>query len=170
MNICLELNKFFYQMDKQRKASLYNMSVTGYRTCQELYQACCKWLELERGAIYSNGYKEYFENICANLRHPDSQHLAFALFSKLNNLTNMQLFVVLRLLTLTARGACFWDRCTESYRERAKAIFTEDEVRKLFRPGLETHNIGNILQYNLHQICLSKPQTHIKQFFGVMPK
>lgn len=170
MNAYLQLVQFFDQMEKQRRAVLSRLPVKGYSTTQELFQACSRWVNLERGPFYTNGYKAYFENICANLRHPDSQHLALSLFAKLNNLNNVQLFLLIRLLTVTALDNCLWDNLMETYTDRAQALFEQKDWQGIFYPVQETYSIGNVLQYNQRTVCLMRPHLHIKQFLGVMPK
>ncbi len=170
MNIYSQLVQFFDQMEQQRRAVLSRLPVKGYASTQELFAACSRWINLERGPFYTNGYKEYFENICANLRHPDSQHLALALLAKLNNLSNMQLFLLIRLLTVSALGNCLWDNLLETYTDRAQALFSEQEWKTLFLPVQDTYTIGNVLQYNQRTVCLMRPYVHIKQFLGVLPK
>ena len=123
MNVYAQLVQFLDQLEQQRRAVLNQLPVKGYASTQELFQACTRWIQLERGPFYRNGYREYFENICANLHHPDSQHLA--LLAKLNNLSPMQLFLLIRLLTVTALGNCLWDNLLETYTDRAQALFSE---------------------------------------------
>lgn len=170
MNVYSQLVQFFDQMEQQRRALLSRLPVKGYASTQELYQACRQWINLERGPFYRNGYKEYFENICANLRHPDSQHLALALFAKLNNLSNMQLFLLIRLLTVTAQDNCLWDNLLETYTDRAQALFSEEDWQSIFQPVQDTYTLGDVLQYNQRTVCLMRPNLHIKQFLGVLPK
>ena len=166
MNAYAQLVQFFDQMEQQRRAVLSRLPAEGYATTQELFQVCRYWTDLERGAFYSNGYKEHFENICVNLRHPNSQHLALAVFARLNHLSNMQLFLLLRLLTVTALDRCLWDNLLPTYTDRARALFSPKEWQSLFRPMQDTYFIGNVLQYTQRTICLIRPHTHLKQFLG----
>lgn len=164
MNINLPVGQFFAHMEQQRRAVLSRLPVRGYASTQELFQACARWINLKRGPFYTNGYKAHFENICANLCHPDSRHLAF--FAQLNNLSKMQLFLLVRLLTVTAQGNCLWNNLLETYTERAQAVFSEKEWNKLFHPAQDTYTIGNVLQYTQRTVCLIRPRLHIKQFLG----
>lgn len=170
MNVYSQLVQFFDQMEQQRRASLSRLPVKGYITTQELYQACSQWINLERGPFYKNGYKEHFENICANLRHPGSQHLALGLFTKLNNLNNMQLFLLIRLLTVTVQGSCLWDNLLETYTDRAQALFSEKDWQSIFHPVQDTYTLGDVLQYTQRTVCLMRPNLHIKQFLGKCPE
>lgn len=121
MNIQIQLAQFFDEMEQQRRANLSNLPVNGYTSTQALFQACATWIDLENGPFYANGYKAYFENLVANLKHDNSQHLALALFIKLNNLNKAQLFLLLRLLITTALGVTKWDSRMETYLDRGKA-------------------------------------------------
>ena len=170
MNVYAQLVHFLDQLEKQRLAVLNQLHVNGYDITQDLFQACTRWIQLERGPFYRNGYREYFENICANLHHPDSQHLALALLAKLNNLSPMQLFLLIRLLTVTALGNCLWDNLLETYTDRAQALFSEKDWKTIFHPVQDTYTIGDVLQYNQRTVCLMRPHLHIKQFLGVLPK
>ena len=171
MNIQVQLAQFFDSLEQQRRDNLNNLPVNGYTSTQELFKACATWIDLENGPFYANGYKEYFENLIANLNHANSQHLALALFIKLNNLNKVQLFLLLRFLTRTALGATKWDTRMETYLDRGNAIFTPIELESLFtgKQEEELHAIGDVAQYNRHAIGLNRPFVYVKQFLGVLP-
>lgn len=171
MNIQIQLAQFFDNLEQQRRNHLNNLPVNGYISTQELFQACATWIDLENGPFYSNGYKEYFENLVANLKHENSQHLALALLIKLNEFSNAQLFLLLRLLTKTALGTTKRDSRMETYLNRGKAIFTPVELESLFsgKKEDELRTIGNVLQYNRHAVGLNRSFVYVKQFLGVLP-
>ncbi len=171
MNIQIQLAQFFDELEQQRRANLSNLSINGYTFTQELFQACATWIDLENGPFYANGYKEYFENIIANLKHENSQHLALALLIKLNKFNNAQLFLLLRLLTKTALVATKWDSRMETYLDRGNAIFTPTELESLFtgKKEDELHTIGDVVQYNRHIIGLNRSFVYAKQFLGILP-
>ena len=171
MNIQIQLVQLFYELEQQRREDLHNLPVNGYISTQELFKACAMWIDLENGPFYANGYKECFENLVANLKHENSQHLALALFIKLNNLNNTQLFLLLRLLTKTALGTTKWDSRMETYLDRGKAIFTQNELESLFfgQKEQDIHFIGNVLQYNRRTICLNRSFVYVRQFLGILP-
>ena len=82
----------------------------------------------------------------------------------------MQLFLLIRLLTVTVQGSCLWDNLLETYTDRAQALFLEDDWKSIFQPVQDTYTLGDVLQYNQRTICLMRPYVHIKQFLGVLPK
>ena len=170
MNIHVELAKFLDGLDQQRKATLSHLPVEGYKATEELFKACSLWVGLERGPWAENGYKEYFWNIVANLKHENSSHLALSVFLKNNPCSDVQLFLLLRLLTKTATDACVWDNRMETYQDRGKTIFSEEEWQGLFKEPQETYQIGNICQYNKSSIYLNRQLVHVKQFLGILPK
>ncbi|MGN0025156.1 MAG: hypothetical protein ACI351_06980 [Candidatus Avelusimicrobium sp.] len=170
MNIHIQLAQFLEGLEEQRKAILSYLPVNGYKTTQELFSACAEWIDLEHGPWVANGYKEYFLNIVANLKHENSSHLALAVFIKTNPCSDVQLFLLLRLLTKTATDACAWDNRMETYLDRGQAIFTQEELDTLFKEPQETYQIGNICQYNKRSIYLNRQLVHVKQFLGVLPK
>ena len=172
MNIHTQLAQFFDGIEHQKRDKLNNLPTTGYTSTEELFRACSTWIDLENGAFYSNGYKEYFENIIANLKHENSQNLALALCIKLNNFSKVQLFLLLRLLTRTATDTNKWNSRMEAYLDRGKVIFTTEELETLFI-GLEKQDIctlANILQYNRRIICLTRPLVYARQFLGTLPE
>ena len=118
MNIHAELAQFLDRLEEQRKATFHHLPVEGYKTTQELFAACAKWVDLERGAWAANGYKEYFWNIVANLKHENSSHLALVVFIKSNPCSDVQLFLLLRLLTKMATDACAWDEIDDGSRRQ----------------------------------------------------
>lgn len=170
MNIHIQLTQFLEGLEEQRKAILSYLPVNGYKTTQELFSACAEWIDLEHGPWVANGYKEYFWNIVANLKHESSSHLALSVFLKNNSCSDVQLFLLLRLLTKTATDACAWDNRMETYQDRGKTIFSEEEWQGLFKEPQETYPIGNICQYNKRSIYLNRQLVHVKQFLGVLPK
>lgn len=172
MNIQIQLARFFDDLEQQRRDHLHNLPADGYASTQELFQACATWIDLENGSFHSNGYKEYFENLIANLKHENSQHLALSLLIKLNEFNNAQLFLLLRLLTKTALGATKWDSRMGTYLDRGKAIFTPVELESLFtgKKENELRTIGDVAQYNRHIIGLNRHFVYVKQFLGVLPK
>lgn len=170
MNIHIQLAQFLEGLEEQRKAILSYLPVNGYKTTQELFSACAEWIDLEHGPWVANGYKEYFWNIVANLKHENSSHLALSVFLKNNSCSDVQLFLLLRLLTKTATDACAWDNRMETYLDRGKTIFSEEEWQELFKEPQETYQIGNICQYNKRSIYLNRQLVHVKQFLGVLPK
>lgn len=170
MNIHIQLAQFLEGLEEQRKAILSYLPVNGYKTTQELFSACAEWIDLEHGPWVANGYKEYFWNIVANLKHENSSHLALSVFLKNNSCSDVQLFLLLRLLTKTATDACAWDNRMETYLDRGQAIFTQEELDTLFKEPQETYPIGNICQYNKRSIYLNRQLVHVKQFLGVLPK
>ena len=170
MNIHIQLAQFLEGLEEQRKAILSYLPVNGYKTTQELFSACAEWIDLEHGPWVANGYKEYFWNIVANLKHENSSHLALSVFLKNNSCSDVQLFLLLRLLTKTATDACAWDNRMETYQDRGKTIFSEEEWQGLFKEPQETYQIGNICQYNKRSIYLNRQLVHVKQFLGVLPK
>ncbi|MCI7043745.1 MAG: hypothetical protein MR993_02010 [Spirochaetes bacterium] len=171
MNIQVQLAQFFDSLEQQRRDNLNNLPVNGYTSTQELFKACATWIDLENGPFYANGYKEYFENIIANLKHENSQHLALALFIKLNDLNKMQLFLLLRLLARMALGATKWDTRMETYLDRGKAVFTQGELDSLFigQKEEDIRFIGNVLQYNQRTIGLNRSFVYVRQFLGILP-
>ena len=171
MNIQVQLAQFFDELEQQRRDNLNNLPVNGYTSTQKLFKACVTWIDLENGPFYANGYKEYFENLVANLKHENSQHLALALFIKLNDLNKVQLFLLLRLLTRMALGATKWDTRMETYLDRGNAIFTPIELDSLFvgQKEQDIRSIGNVLQYNKRTICLNRSFVYVKQFLGALP-
>ena len=170
MNIHIQLAQFLEGLEEQRKAILSYLPVNGYKTTQELFSACAEWIDLEHGPWVANGYKEYFWNIVANLKHENSSHLALSVFLKNNSCSDVQLFLLLRLLTKTATDSCAWDNRMETYQDRGKTIFSEEEWQELFKEPQETYQIGNICQYNKRSIYLNRQLVHVKQFLGVLPK
>ena len=170
MNIHIQLAQFLEGLEEQRKAIISYLPVNGYKTTQELFSACAEWIDLEHGPWVANGYKEYFWNIVANLKHENSSHLALSVFLKNNSCSDVQLFLLLRLLTKTATDACAWDNRMETYLDRGQAIFTQEELHTLFKEPQETYQIGNICQYNKRSIYLNRQLVHVKQFLGVLPK
>lgn len=170
MNIHIQLAQFLDGLEEQRKATLNHLPVEGYKTTRELLSACTRWVDLEQGAWAANGYKEYFENIVANLKHENSSHLAISVFIKSNPCSNVQLFLLLRLLAKMAIGACAWDNRMETYLDRGRAIFAQEELDTLFKEPQEVYQLGNVLQYNKRSIFLSRHLVYVKQFLGVLPK
>ena len=170
MNIHVQLEQFFSELEAQRKAMLSKLPINGYTTTQELFNACSLWVELEKGPFHTNGYKEYFWNIVANLKHENSSHLALAVFLKNNPCSEVQLFLLLRLLTKMAMDASEWDNRLETYLDRGRAIFTQQDLGLLFKEPQETYQIGKVLQYNKHSIFLNRHLVYVKQFLGVLPK
>lgn len=170
MNIHVQVAQFLDGLEKQRKATLSHLPVEGYRTTQELFSACARWVDLERGPWAANGYKAYFENIVANLKHENSSHLALAVFIKANPCSDVQLFLLLRLLTKMATDACAWDNRMETYLDRGQAIFTQEELNTLFKEPQEIYSLGNVLQYNKRSIFLNRHLVYVKQFLGVLPQ
>lgn len=170
MNIHVQLAQFLEELDQQRKTMLSHLPVEGYKTTEELFKACSLWVGLERGPWAENGYKEYFWNIVANLKHENSSHLALAVFIKTNPCSDVQLFLLLRLLTKMATDACAWDNRMETYEDRAKAIFPAETWQELFEKPQEVYQIGNVCQYNKRSIFLNRHFVYVKQFLGVLPK
>lgn len=170
MNIHIQLAQFLEELDQQRKALLAHLPVNGYQTTQELFAACAMWAGLERGPMETNGYKEYFWNIVTNLRHETSSHLALAVFIKTNKCSNVELFLLLRLLTKMATDACGWDHCMETYLDRGKYIFAQEELDGLFKEPKDSYQLGNVLAYNKRSIYLNRHLVYVKQFLGVLPK
>ena len=170
MNIHIQLSQFLEGLEEQRKAILSYLPVNGYKTTQELFSACAEWIDLEHGPWAANGYKEYFWNIVTNLKHENSQHLALAVFIKANACSEVQLFLLLRLLAKTATDSSWWDNRMETYLDRGKAIFSQEELDTLFKVPQEVYQIGEVLQYNKRSIFLNRHFIYVKQFLGVLPK
>lgn len=170
MNVHTQLTQFLDSLEQQRKAMLSQLPVEGYTTTQELFNACSRWVELEKGPFHTNGYKECFWNIVANLKHENSSHLALAVFLKNNPCSEVQLFLLLRLLTKMATDASSWDNRLETYEDRAKAIFPSETWQELFKEPQEMYQIGNVCQYNKRSIYLNRCFVYVKQFLGVLPK
>ena len=170
MNIHVELAQFLEAMEEQQKATLAHLPVNGYKTTQELFSACAKWIDLERGPWAANGYKEYFWNIVTNLKHENSRHLALAVFIKANACSEVQLFLLLRLLTKMATDGSWWDNRMETYLDRGKTIFSQEELDTLFKGPQEVYQIADVLQYNQRSIFLNRHFVYVKQFLGVLPK
>lgn len=170
MNIHIQLAQFPDELEEQRKVMLSQLPINGYATTQELFNACFQWVELEKGPFHTNGYKEYFWNIVANLKHENSSHLALSVFLKNNSCSDVQLFLLLRLLTKMATDACAWDNRMETYQDRGKTIFSEEEWQGLFKEPQEVYQMGNVLQYNKRSVFLNRHLVYVKQFLGVLPK
>lgn len=169
MNVHLQLAQFLDGLEQQRRAMLSHLPIEGYKTTQELFRACSLWIELEKGPFHTNGYKEHFFNIVANLKHENSSHLALAVFLKNNPCSDMQLFLLLRILTRTAIDSCVWDNRMGTYEDRAKAIFPSESWKELFKEPQEMYQIGNVCLYNKRGICLNRCFVYVKQFLGVLP-
>lgn len=170
MNVHIQLAQFLEGPEQQRRVMLNHLPVQGYKTTQELFKACVLWVELEKGPFHTNGYKEYFFNILENLKHENSSHLALAVFLKNNPCSDIQLFLLLRLLTRTVMDSCVWDNRMETYEDRAKAIFPSESWVELFKEPQEFYQIGNVCQYNKRSIYLNRCLVYVKQFLGVLPQ
>ncbi|GEM_PF-3008055 len=170
MDINEQLTQFFESLEQQHRTELNCLPVEGYQTPQDLYNACFFWAELEKGPFRMNGYKECFWNIVENLKHEKSASLALAVFIKANPCSEVQLFLLLRLLIKTAMDNSVWDNRMETYQDRALAIFSSEAWQELFKEPQEVYRIGNVCQYNKHNICLVKPSLCTKQFLGEFPK
>ena len=171
MNIYLQLEAFLEKgLDQQRKDLLAHLQVNGYKTTWDLFKACSLWVGLERGPWAENGYKECFWNIMDNLKHTNSSHLALAVFIKSNPCSEVQLFLLLRLLTKMATDMSGWDNRMETYHDRAKVIFTDEQWQTLFKGHQEIYQIGNVCQYTQRNIYLNRHFVYVKQFLGVLPK
>ena len=121
---------------------------------------------------FAEWYKEYFNNIVANLKHENSQHLALAVFIKAHNLKSVQVFLLLRLLVKTALGPCTWDSRMKTYLERGQVIFSEKELESLFigLKGNEIRAVSNVFEYSRRCINLNRCFVYVKQFLGVLPQ
>ena len=162
---------FFEKLEQNIRILASHQPVEGYSSVKELFEACKAWVGLENGPFRSNGYKEYFNNIVANLKHENSQHLAIAVFIKAHNLNSVQIFLLLRLLVKTALGPCTWDSRMKTYLERGQVLFSEKELESLFSglKGNEIKAVGNIFEYSRRCINLNRCFVYVKQFLGVLP-
>ena len=60
MNVHVQLAQFLDGLEQQRKVMLNHLPIEGYKATQELFKACSRWIELEKGPFHTNGYKEHF--------------------------------------------------------------------------------------------------------------
>ena len=172
MNTHVEDVNFFEKLEQNLRILAIHQPVEGYTSVKELFEACQAWVGLENGPFRSNGYKEYFNNIVANLKHENSQHLALAVFIKAHNLKSVQVFLLLRLLVKTALGPCTWDSRMKTYLERGQVIFSEKELESLFigLKGNEIRAVSNVFEYSRRCINLNRCFVYVKQFLGVLPQ